>query len=100
MNTILLIDDDQDILESVSTILESKGYQTVKAANGTEGLGYEEIYCWSCVHNHSDWGCPCWDSHQLWNYEECNKKDSILHKMIPRGKQGNEECIFFRKKAR
>ncbi|OGO15647.1 MAG: hypothetical protein A2Z02_05305 [Chloroflexi bacterium RBG_16_48_7] len=35
---ILVVDDDPDILEAVTMILESKGYMTVKAQNGLEAL--------------------------------------------------------------
>ena len=69
-------------------------------SNGTEGMMYEDRYCVRCVHNHSRYGCPCWDAHQLWNYEECNKEESILHKMIPRSDDGlsNEKCFAFMEK--
>ncbi len=65
-------------------------------SNGTEGMEYQTEYCDKCAHMHPEHGCPCDDAHELWNYEECNKKDSILHKMIPRNKDArNEKCIFF-----
>jgi DNA-binding response OmpR family regulator len=35
---ILVVDDDPDILEAVTLILESQGYQVVTAQNGLEGL--------------------------------------------------------------
>jgi two-component system alkaline phosphatase synthesis response regulator PhoP len=35
---ILIVDDDPDLLEAVSTILESKGYAVAKAYGGVEGL--------------------------------------------------------------
>ena len=35
---ILAVDDDPDILDAVTMILESKGYQVVTARNGIEGL--------------------------------------------------------------
>ena len=57
-------------------------------ANGTEGMEYEAKYCDRCVHNLEEHGCPVWAAHMLWNYEECNKPDSILYKMIPRKKDG------------
>lgn len=64
-------------------------------ANSTEGLVYEERYCWRCVHNLDEYSCPVWEAHLLWNYDECNNKDSVLHKMIPRNGITNEQCIFF-----
>jgi hypothetical protein len=35
------------------------------------------------------------------NYEECNKKDSILHLLIPRSSDGpwNDKCTMFFGKA-
>ena len=35
---ILVVDDDPDILDALSMILESKGYQVVTAQDGIEGL--------------------------------------------------------------
>ena len=78
-------------------------------SNGTEGMMYEAEYCNNCVHLHPEYGCPCLEAHSIWNYDECNNKDSILHKMIPMAikdlklKNGqtikdfpyNEQCIFF-----
>lgn len=65
-------------------------------ANGTEGMAYEARWCDKCAHNHPEHSCPCLGAHVLWNYDECNKPDSILHKMIPRDKDGNNgKCIFF-----
>jgi DNA-binding response OmpR family regulator len=36
--TILVVDDDPDILDAVTLILESQGYHVVTAQNGLEGL--------------------------------------------------------------
>ena len=74
-------------------------------SNGTEGDIYEAEYCDNCVHqNGADGESPCviWTAHLLLNYEECNNKDSILHMLIPRSKDGpwNERCqMFWRKSA-
>jgi len=35
---VLIVDDDPDLVEAVSTILESKGYAVAKAYGGVEGL--------------------------------------------------------------
>jgi CheY-like chemotaxis protein len=35
---ILCVDDDQDILQSLRVVLESRGYEVVTAATGREGL--------------------------------------------------------------
>lgn len=68
-------------------------------SNSSEGMSYESAYCDQCVHNFEEYGCPCLDAHHFWNYDECNNKDSILHKMIPRDEDGeNQQCIFYVKR--
>lgn len=64
-------------------------------ANSTEGLAYEETFCSRCVHNNEEVGCPVMLAHLLWNYEECNKPESILHKMIPQHGIQNLACFSF-----
>ncbi len=66
-------------------------------ANGSEGYAYHARYCERCVRWTDEHGCPCWLAHDLWNYAECNKDDSILHKMIPLTEDGlgNETCFAF-----
>jgi hypothetical protein len=64
-------------------------------SNGTEGAIYQKRYCYKCAHWNRNYGCPCLLAHELWNYEECNKTDSLLHKMIPRDGIENGECMFF-----
>lgn len=64
-------------------------------SSGTEGMDYEARYCARCRF-YADGACPVLQAHLLWNYDECNKPESVLHKMIPRGKDGfNERCIFW-----
>jgi hypothetical protein len=71
-------------------------------SNGCEGLGYEEQYCSKCVHAPTeDTQCAVLEAHGLYNYDECNKKDSILHILIPRDEHGyNEQCKMFLKGVR
>jgi len=69
-------------------------------SNGTEGALYEDAYCDKCVHKHPEHGCPALEAHLMWNYEECIKRDSILHKIIPPNGTGNDQCIFFKEKKR
>ena len=66
-------------------------------SNGTEGISYQEQYCFQCIHNEQEHGCPIWFLHALHNYEECNKPESFLHTLIPRSKNGlgNAECSMF-----
>lgn len=71
-------------------------------ANGTEGEMYEAEYCDHCIHQKTDdGGCAVWLAHMLHNYEECNKKDSILHILIPMRKDGPwaDECRMFVRKS-
>ncbi len=42
VKTILLVDDDSDILESMRTILENKGYRILVARDGNAGLTVAE----------------------------------------------------------
>ncbi len=37
--SVLVVDDDPDILEALSEILEAEGYQVLRARNGQEALG-------------------------------------------------------------
>jgi hypothetical protein len=70
--------------------------------NGTSGESYYEEYCARCIHDDPDRGvhCPIWNLHLLHNYKECNNKDSFLHVLIPRDKQGwNERCTMFVERA-
>jgi hypothetical protein len=67
-------------------------------SNGGEGESYYESYCDKCIHAApDDGGCVVWLLHLLHNYDECNKKDSMLHVLIPRSKDGlsNERCKMF-----
>lgn len=62
-------------------------------SNGTEGIMYEEQYCERCVHYED---CAILQAHFLYNYDECDKPKSILHILIPRGKNGgNLKCTMF-----
>lgn len=67
-------------------------------SNGSEGHDWEAQYCDKCRHMLEDYGCPCLMAHMLWNYDECNKPESILHKMIPRERLGNGKCFAFAEK--
>lgn len=67
-------------------------------SNGSEGESYYEQYCSRCIHEKpDDGGCMVWLLHMMHNYDECNKKDSFLHTLIPRSKDSlsNERCTMF-----
>lgn len=62
-------------------------------ANGSEGDGYYEEWCERCAHNPD---CAVWLAHHGFNYKDCNNPESILHILIPRTKNGNnEKCRMF-----
>ncbi|MBL1321536.1 MAG: hypothetical protein COA63_010825 [Methylophaga sp.] len=65
-------------------------------ANGSEGADYQVQYCDQCVHSDSA-ACAVWDAHLEHNSNECNNEESILHSLIPRGKDGigNDQCAMF-----
>jgi len=64
-------------------------------SNGTEGMIYQDMYCSRCEHDKNN-DCAIWLAHLLSNYEECNNKESILHILIPRAENGqNEQCKMF-----
>ena len=64
-------------------------------SNGTEGDLYAARWCLRCVHELPEHGCPVMLAHLLWNYDECNNDDSILHKMIPMEGIRNGRCFAF-----
>lgn len=65
--------------------------------NGTAGGMYEEEYCMNCIHGTGDDPCAVMLAHNLYNYDECDKPESILHLLIPLRKDdlGNEQCRMF-----
>lgn len=72
-------------------------------SNGTEGQSYEAQYCNRCAHEGPEDGpgCAVLLAHLLYNYDECNNENSILHILIPRSEDGlsNEECQMFIRKS-
>lgn len=64
--------------------------------NGSSGADYQSEYCENCIHD-VNMDCTVWVAHLLYNYEECNKEDSILGLLIPRSEDGlsNEKCKMF-----
>lgn len=68
--------------------------------NGATGNRYEEEWCRRCIHDgapeYENGGCVVWCAHLASNYEECNNKGSVLHRLIPRDAKGNNlECRMF-----
>ena len=65
-------------------------------SNGTEGLSYQEEYCFRCVHDINE-DCPVWGLHLQYSYKLCNEPDNFLDELIPRSSDGlyNEKCKLF-----
>jgi len=38
LNKVLIVDDDSDFVEAISTLLEAKGYEVISALNGKDGF--------------------------------------------------------------
>lgn len=67
-------------------------------SNGMENEDYKKLYCYHCIHfsdNPEADECPIMFLHWIYNYDECNKKDSFLHVLIPRNGIVNEKCTMF-----
>jgi len=62
--------------------------------NGTSGQIFEEEFCDHCLHNEG--ACPVWTAHMIYNYDECNNPNSILHMLIPKD---CSTCNMFVKKV-
>jgi hypothetical protein len=64
--------------------------------NGAAGMQYEAKYCEKCVHHKQNGGgCAVFLAHLVYNYNECDKTDSILHMLIPLSGADNEKCRMF-----
>ena len=48
-HTILVVDDDADIRDSVAEVLEDAGYRVQQAANGREALDYLQASAYPCI---------------------------------------------------
>ena len=64
-SSILLVDDDPDLLDNLSLTLEMAGYQTVTATDGAEALTALEGHAVALIL--SDISMPCLDGYQLFD---------------------------------
>ena len=64
-------------------------------SNGTEGEIYQEQFCERCIHGED---CAVLEAHMIYNYDDCNNKESILHILIPRDGIHNKQCRMFKEK--
>ena len=48
MQTILVCDDDKEIVEAIDIYLTGEGYQVIKAYDGYEALDYLRKTTWIC----------------------------------------------------
>jgi hypothetical protein len=66
-------------------------------SNGTEGMIYEEMFCYRCAH-YQDGMCPVLTVHAVYNYDACGDDaravalKSILDRLIPRDSTGLNDC--------
>ena len=68
-------------------------------SNGTEGMVYEEMYCFRCIHcPDEENGCAVWDAHFLYNGDK--EKQDLLDLLIPMKKDGlqADQCSMFKEK--
>lgn len=81
-------------------------------SNGSEGMDYQERFCMKCRNwryreNLGGMGCPVWDAHLCFAYEECNSKSNakgMLDMLIPMvdttlGYKTAGECAMFLAKS-
>jgi len=55
-------------------------------ANGSEGDRFQAKYCDRCIHWSPEKGCPVFNAHLDYNYEECDSgsnAEKILNMLIP-----------------
>jgi hypothetical protein len=69
-------------------------------SNGTEGMRYQQMYCYRCIHwdgpteTEIGAGCPIWELHEIYNNEDGWKR--ALNKLIPVSGIRNLQCVCFR----
>lgn len=61
--TVLIVDDDRDIRESLRDLLGDEGYATAEASNGVEALAYLRTH--ACPLVLLDWNMPVMDAPAL-----------------------------------
>lgn len=71
-------------------------------SNSSEGAHYGHLYCRRCTHWDDDAGCPVWEIHQLYNYDQAKNTDEgrtvkdILDRLIPFRPDGMcAQCAMF-----
>lgn len=69
-------------------------------SNGAEGDFYEAEFCSRCAHRDDVRGCPVWNAHLLFAYQECDSgsnAETILNMLIPIAANAakNERCAMF-----
>jgi len=67
-------------------------------SNGNQCSIYLNRYCANCLHmpEGRTCGCAVWDAQMIHNDDESNKPASILNRMIPIDKRGNNiQCRMF-----
>lgn len=71
-----------------------------KFSNGTEGMMYNEQFCEQCINWEIDPetdtpGCPIWDVHLLFDYEDNSLHNSLLDFLIPQSEFNIKQELCF-----
>lgn len=71
-------------------------------ANGSEGDMYRAQWCDRCVHDDAVVGCPVWNLHLLYNYDQLKKTSTheALGMFIPEESATNGRCVMFWERGR
>ena len=66
-------------------------------ANSDSGMHYEAKYCRRCIHDNDEVGCPIWNIHMMFNYQDSSDLEVVLEILIPRteDKLDNAQCTMF-----
>ena len=73
-------------------------------SNGTEGDIFQENNCEMCSHWNEETGCPVWDAHLIFAYDECDSgsnAEKILNMLIPMKQPEDifpDKCAMFNAK--
>lgn len=66
-------------------------------SNGTEGIEYQEAFCFKCAHWNDDYGCPVWFHHEF--HQGDRGWQTTLDRLIPRKKIQNLTCSTYRERT-
>jgi two-component system CheB/CheR fusion protein len=90
---VLMIDDNQDVLDSISLWLERSGYQVETASNGTQGILVAQSFAPDIVL--LDIGLPDMDGYQVAKklHEQLTKKRPLIIALSGYALRMNDTCV-------